>query len=101
MPTNKGKLEGNRTLGALQFRQGSFKGNTMQSQRQGKRYNLVATSAKRLAEEDTKVALNKATKKKLERDGSYTERLKDGTFVEINPIKMDLASGPGNNQTQN
>lgn len=101
MASDKGKIEGNRTLGALQFRQGAYKGNSMQSQRQGKRYNLSATSAKQLAEEDTKVALNKAAKKKLEKDGSYTGRLKDGDYVEINPVKMDLVGGPGTNQTRN
>jgi hypothetical protein len=93
---NKGKIEGNRTLGALQFRQGAHKGNSMQSQRDGKRYNLVATSAKQIAEDDTKVALSKATKKKLEAQGTYSKSLKDGDYVEVNPVKLDMV-GQGNN----
>lgn len=45
-----------------------------------------------LAEEDTKIALGKAEKKKLEMTGSYAKRLKDDNFVEINPDKHDLIS---------
>lgn len=43
-----------------------------------------------LAEKDSKVAISKVEKKKLERDGSYAKRLKDKDFVEINPDKPDM-----------
>lgn len=95
MASQKGKMIGSRTLGALQFRQGFQKGGSMQSQRDGKRYNLVAAS-KQIAEDDTKVALNKATQKKLEMQGTYTKPLKDGDYVEVNPVKNDSV-GQGNN----
>ena len=91
---SKGKIEGHRTLGALQYRQGAVKGNAMQSQRHGTRYKL--REALVIAEEDTKVALDKASKKKLEMTGTYAKRLKDGDYVEINPEKNDLV-GQGNN----
>lgn len=95
MASDKGKMTGSRTLGALQYRQGFQKGGTMQSQKDGKRYNLVAAS-KQIAEDDTKVALNKATQKKLEMQGTYAKPLKDRDYIEVNPVKNDLV-GQGNN----
>jgi len=95
MASNKGKMTGSKTLGALQFRQGFQKGGSMQSHRDGKRYNLVAAS-KQIAEDDTKVALNKVTQKKLAMQGTYTKPLKDGGSVTVNPDKVDMV-GQGNN----
>lgn len=54
-------------------------------------YDTLGPEAIRiLAEEDTRVALGKAEKKKLERDGTITKRLKDNDVVTINPDKPDM-----------
>lgn len=50
----------------------------------------ISEAAKAFAEEATKVAINKAAQKKLETQGSYTKRLKERDYVEINPDKPDV-----------
>lgn len=66
----------------------------MKSQKIDKK--MISTSAKKIAEDDTKVALNKAAQKKLEMQGTYAKPLKDGDYVEVNPDKLDM-TGQGNN----
>lgn len=55
-----------RALGATEYRKGHMDADAMQNQSGGKRYNLSVT--KKLAEEDTPKALNKAAEKKAERE---------------------------------
>lgn len=72
-----------RALGALEYRAGHRKADAMQSQHGGTRYNLSVT--KKLAEEDTKIALNKAAEKKVER-----EQMRGKTMTGQRPDPINL-----------
>lgn len=72
-----------RALGATEYRKGHMDADAMQNQAGGKRYNLSVT--KKLAEEDTKKALNKVSQKKLRVAGTMTGRPADP--IEIEPEK--------------
>lgn len=72
-----------RALGATEYRKGSMDANSMQNMSGGKRYNLSVT--RKLAEEDTKKALNKVSQKKLRVAGTMTGQPAD--LVTVDPEK--------------
>ena len=52
-------------------------------------------AAMSIAEADTKVAINKVAEKKLQMQGTYSQKLKDKDTVTINPDKPDMiGKGP-------
>lgn len=78
---------GKRALGALEYREGVRKGQAMQSQKSGRRYNLSVT--KKLAEEDRKEVFAKVSRRKKLEDEQIVP-LKDGDYVKLQPEKQTI-----------